>query len=307
MISIAMTTYNGKEYIDLQLKSILSQTMIPNEIVIVDDCSTDNTFEIIEKYKLQYPNIRWILEKNEKNLGWKKNFAKAICMTHGDIIFLSDQDDYWCRDKIEVMVETLSNNDKIKVLAATYQTLDRNSFTLDYSNTMRNRGNKDVSLYKFDKNFYMIHYPGCNIAIRKEMKQWFESEYWNALQPHDEYIWTIGELFEIAFVLDYKVLYYLRHKNAATAKKRYSRLERIRVLEDKLYCINTIEKIISNYKVPNKKEKQNFVFKAKQFIVDRIDFLEKKKLKLVLKLFFNIKQYEKIAFFIIDIYCAWFR
>lgn len=302
-----MTTYNGREYIDLQLESILTQTIIPDEIVIIDDCSVDNTFQILEEYKEKYSNIRWILEKNEKNLGWKRNFAKAICMTHGDIIFLSDQDDYWCRDKIELMVETLNNNDEIKVLAAKYKTFDRNSFMPEWSNSIKDRGNGNVSKYEFDANFYMTHYPGCNIVVKKEMKQWFETEYWNSMQPHDEYLWTIGELFENAFVLDYKVLCYLRHANAVTIDKGYSRLKRIKLLEEKLYCINNIERIIDNYMIPNKKEKKILVFQAKEFITDRINFLKKKSLKAMLKLIINIKQYEKVSFFILDVICAWFR
>lgn len=306
MISIAMTTFNGEEYIDLQLKSILTQTVIPDEIVIVDDCSVDNTFQVLEEYKVRYPNISWILEKNEKNLGWKRNFEKAICMTHGDIIFLSDQDDFWCRDKIAVMVQTLNNNDNIKVLAAEYETFDRNNFNPDWSNSIKDRGSGNILKYKFDKNFYMTHYPGCNMAIKKEMKQWFETEYWNATQPHDEYLWTIGELFENAFVLDYKVLCYLRHSNAVTIDKGHSRSKRLKLLEEKLFCINKIEKIIDNYMVPNKKEKQILVFQAKEFITDRINFLEKKTVKALFKLILNLKQYEKMSFFILDVIFAWF-
>lgn len=305
MISIAMTTYNGKGYIELQLDSILSQTVMPNEIVIVDDCSTDETFEILKNYKYKYSNIKWIIEKNEKNLGWKNNFAKAICMTHGDIIFLSDQDDYWCKDKIEMMVKTFKSDDNIKVLAATYQTFDRHHFNPDLSNTIKDRGNKKVSQYKFDYYFYMTHYPGCNIAIKKEMKQWFDAEYWNGTQPHDEYLWTIGELFGESFVLDYKVLCYLRHVDAATADKGHSRIKRLKLLEEKLYCINNLEKILDDYEATNKKEKQILICQAKQFITDRIDFLTKKKFKSALKLLTKLKLYERISYFMADIIWAW--
>ena len=64
-----------------------------NEIIIVDDCSSDKTIEIIEKYKKNYPDkIKFF--KNEHNLGFTKNFEKAISKSSGDVIFLSDQDDF---------------------------------------------------------------------------------------------------------------------------------------------------------------------------------------------------------------------
>ena len=104
MNSVAMCTYNGEKYIREQLESIIGQTMPPDEIVICDDGSKDHTVDVIRdvledwKGKLQ-------LVCNEKNLGFVKNFEKAISLCHGDIIYLSDQDDVWDLHKIEIMNE----------------------------------------------------------------------------------------------------------------------------------------------------------------------------------------------------------
>ena len=94
-----MCTYNGNQYIREQLESILKQTRIPDEIVICDDCSDDDTVDII-KDALRLWAGTWKVIVNDRNLGYKKNFQKAICLCSGDIIFLSDQDDVWCCDKI---------------------------------------------------------------------------------------------------------------------------------------------------------------------------------------------------------------
>lgn len=112
MISVAMCTYNGEKYIREQLESIINQSMLPDEIVICDDCSKDNTVNII-KETLDNWSGKVHLVVNDKNLGYRKNFEKAISLCNGDIIFLSDQDDVWNRNKIEIMVNALNNSDAI--------------------------------------------------------------------------------------------------------------------------------------------------------------------------------------------------
>ena len=77
MISIALCTYNGSRYIAQQLQSIIKQTVQPDEIIICDDHSTDNSV-IIAKSVLEKWNGRWQIIVNEKNLGFRKNFQKCI-------------------------------------------------------------------------------------------------------------------------------------------------------------------------------------------------------------------------------------
>lgn len=100
--SVAMCTYNGARYIEEQLRSIINQTVPVGEIVICDDRSTDNTIEIIEKVAKEVSTPIHVYV-NEMNLGCVANFEKAIHLCKGDIIFLSDQDDLWMQDKVEVI------------------------------------------------------------------------------------------------------------------------------------------------------------------------------------------------------------
>ena len=74
MISIAMTTYNGEKYVEYQLKSILKQTLLADEIVICDDGSTDKTLEIVRRIISENPIANIILIENETNLGYVRNF-----------------------------------------------------------------------------------------------------------------------------------------------------------------------------------------------------------------------------------------
>lgn len=100
MISVAMCTYNGANFIAKQLQSIIIQSLPPDEIIICDDRSSDSTVSICQEILSDWSG-QWHIEVNEKNLGFKKNFEKAIQICHGDIIFLSDQDDVWMPNKIE--------------------------------------------------------------------------------------------------------------------------------------------------------------------------------------------------------------
>jgi glycosyltransferase involved in cell wall biosynthesis len=74
-ISIAMTAYNGEKYIQEQLDSYCKQTILPDELVIVDDCSTDSTQKIINNFKEKAP-FKTIIIRNEENIGSTKSFEK---------------------------------------------------------------------------------------------------------------------------------------------------------------------------------------------------------------------------------------
>ncbi len=108
-ISIALATYNGQDYIAEQLNSILEQTLRPDEIIIGDDCSTDATIAKIESF-LPACNIPIRLTCNTSRLGFRSNFQSILKRCSGDIIFLSDQDDYWYPQKIATVISALNNN-----------------------------------------------------------------------------------------------------------------------------------------------------------------------------------------------------
>lgn len=99
-ISIALCTYNGAKYLKSQLESIAAQTRLPDEMMVCDDGSTDETLSILKAFAAT-ARFSVHIERNEKNLGYAKNFEKAISQCTGDIIFLSDQDDVWHFEKIQ--------------------------------------------------------------------------------------------------------------------------------------------------------------------------------------------------------------
>ena len=90
-ISIALTVYNGEKFLQNQIDSFLSQTLLPNEIIISDDCSSDKSMDILENYKSNN-NVDIKVFRNDYNLGHQKFPKCDFC--NGDII-LSNQDDVW--------------------------------------------------------------------------------------------------------------------------------------------------------------------------------------------------------------------
>lgn len=104
-VSIAMATYNGEKFLSKQLESILAQSYAHLEIIICDDCSSDSTWEILKVYASQDNRIS--IYRNDYNLGFVKNFEKAITLCSGRYIALSDQDDIWLPEKIEIMLQKI--------------------------------------------------------------------------------------------------------------------------------------------------------------------------------------------------------
>ncbi|SDM70217.1 glycosyltransferase family 2 protein [Bacillus sp. OK048] len=99
--SVCVATYNGAEFIVRQLDSVLKQFDHGDEVIVIDDCSKDNTIEIIKE---AYGN-RVQVHVNEKNLGAIKSFERAISFATGDILFLCDQDDIWEDNKVATVMK----------------------------------------------------------------------------------------------------------------------------------------------------------------------------------------------------------
>jgi glycosyltransferase involved in cell wall biosynthesis len=99
---VALCTYNGGKYLKEQLESILSQTKQPDAIVICDDCSTDDTWDILNRFKLSAP-VSVKLMRNATQQGVTKNFELAVQSLETDLIFLCDQDDIWFVNKISTI------------------------------------------------------------------------------------------------------------------------------------------------------------------------------------------------------------
>ncbi|MCD8396511.1 MAG: glycosyltransferase family 2 protein [Lachnospiraceae bacterium] len=168
--SVAMCTYNGEAYIREQLQSILEQDVPVDEIVLADDGSTDGTVRIAREV-LSQSSVSYEILVNKKNLGFRKNFEQAIARTHGEIIFLSDQDDVWKREKVRVIWAHFQKNPSCLLVFSNAVVVDanRNPQAMDlWDSLMLNKETLADTDWKrlFLKGWYVT---GAATAIRREL------------------------------------------------------------------------------------------------------------------------------------------
>ena len=154
-----MATYNGAAYLPEQLGSFVTQSRLPDELVITDDGSTDDTLAIIEAFTGRAPfEVRYAI--NEKNLGYAANFDRAIQQCTGDLIFLSDQDDVWLPEKIaRIEAEFERNPGALLVMC------DAELVHADGSQTGLTKREQTLALGFNDDQFV----TGCCMAFRREL------------------------------------------------------------------------------------------------------------------------------------------
>lgn len=102
-VSVALCTHNGSRWVTQFLESLGSQEQLPDELVVQDDRSTDNTVELVLAFAERAPfEVR--LETNDERLGSTANFAQALARSRGRLIALADQDDIWYPAKLRLLV-----------------------------------------------------------------------------------------------------------------------------------------------------------------------------------------------------------
>jgi glycosyltransferase involved in cell wall biosynthesis len=111
LVSVAMATYNGASYISQQLKSIVDQSYPNLEVIITDDASSDGTLAILYDYRNKYDYIKVFI--NPVNLGITSTFEHSIKNCSGSYIAISDQDDIWDTNKVEILMKAIGNEDAI--------------------------------------------------------------------------------------------------------------------------------------------------------------------------------------------------
>lgn len=164
-ISIVIATYNGEKYIREQVQSILNQTVLPNEILIADDLSTDNTRSIIMELK-KNSIIDIQVNFNTNNLGWKKNFYQLLKQVTGDIIFYCDQDDIWEKNKIENILKIFDREKNINCVMSNYKKIDE--FGRYIGDGIKDK--KDGYILPYDVKLNSAF--GCLLAFKKNIKDY---------------------------------------------------------------------------------------------------------------------------------------
>jgi glycosyltransferase involved in cell wall biosynthesis len=229
LVSIALCTYNGEKYLKDQLDSIINQTYKNIEIIVVDDCSSDNTSSILSEYQSRYSQLHVFI--NTTNLGYNKNFEKAITLCSGEYIAVSDQDDIWVNHKIETMMKNWKTNTVLMHHAA--KSFNSSSLPILSIST-------EFDYSKLNKKHIIISsfVQGCTVLFHSSLK--------TIIFPFNKtilYDWWIGFCAfysgEVQF-LHQNLIYHRKHDNSAHYSLKRSRLEIKRELVKHIkYFINS--------------------------------------------------------------------
>ncbi len=149
LVSVIMPSYNTAKFISETIDSVLTQTYTNWELIIVDDCSTDNTDEVVKSF-LSDDRIKYI--KNEKNSGAAFSRNRALCEAKGKWIAFLDSDDLWLPEKLEKQIEFMEKND-YHFSYTNYIEIDEESKT----NGKRVTGPKKITKY----GMYNYCWMGC--------------------------------------------------------------------------------------------------------------------------------------------------
>ena len=214
-IAVIMSTFNGSEFIVEQLTSIMNQSLKVNKVVICDDFSKDNTCELIEEFINENRlSDKWILIRNEENVGWRKNFHNLIKSISSDFIFLCDQDDIWFNEKVARMVDCLVENPKIEVLTSNFRQFSQSDeISLDNNSETRNS-----NIYSWDLSFFnSVERPGCTYLIRGDfIRKLNSSLFFDGQNAHDAVIWSVSCARGTLYNFDTALIFWRRHQSSAT-------------------------------------------------------------------------------------------
>ncbi|MFC4989649.1 glycosyltransferase, partial [Saliphagus infecundisoli] len=208
-VSVAVCTYNGEEHLEGQIDSIIEQTHMPDQIIFCDDGSTDETLDILNNYRSEYPHIIE-LYKNSSNLGITKNFSKAISKCNGDYIFLSDQDDVWKEDKIKKHIKCHEESNAGVVFNNALVVNHRlEPITDHWSTSEYQSGIAQNPRHCFSELLKYNFMKGCEMSFSDRVKEYIVPIPDNV--PHDYYIAISGSVVSYVSSIEEPLHLYRRH------------------------------------------------------------------------------------------------
>lgn len=288
-ISVVMSTYNAEPYLDVQLDSLLRQTRIPDEVIILDDGSTDDTVKKIENFIDKNQLSNWMVKKNVCNIGWQTNFINAIKKTTGDVVFTCDQDDIWLENKIESMTAVLEGKPQILLLAGDYKLLEEKT-----EGTFIEReiftDSKVIEKKVFDEKFFYVQRPGCVFAFRREL--WKKAlNYTFPNNPHDALLWRTAITLDGLYLFHHPVILWRRHKKAETNGARPGRDKMLEWFDYVKNVTKSLERLLTENNVNDREKKVIFINHFERVIETRQKAYENKNPFIQIKTWKDYKYY----------------
>jgi len=243
LISVIVPLYNYRKYIGYCLNSILNQTYKNFELIVVDDCSIDNSYSVAKKFKKKDSRVKVI--KTDKNSGYSKAKNDGIVISKGDYIVTIDADDMMTKNSLEIRLKAMLKHNVDFVYANAYFVKNKISLEECYS-TNKHRINKSLDLYNIHaqsvtmKREVHVKYGlyDENLRSRSDREMW-----WRLFGKNDKHDKKVS-----SYYIDKPVAYYRYHRYSMWRKrKRKPDLDKkVTEMSDRAYEIRKKEGITKN-------------------------------------------------------------
>ena len=297
MISVAMATYNGEKYIRKQIESIYKQSYPVDEVIICDDQSNDNTVKIINRFIYEnHLSKKWKVVVNEKQLGFVKNFIKAISLTTGEFVFLSDQDDIFYQNKFQVMMDFFRNNPQCILLNANYEIIDENGrVSENFRSRSRKKRKHCVEQIEFREWLFESAFPGFSMGFRACIREKIVNSNIEDCYGHDQIIGLIAidqkGNYRMGDVLSGYRIHYKNTTGGINVMSNYSISKRIEQKEKERTEYKRMENLIKKNGIQN--IDYEFFSQREKELEKRIKLLKERNLWGEVLLLFKAKTYPK--------------
>ena len=216
-IRVCIAAYNGERYIAEQIASILAQIGPDDEVVVVDDCSTDGTAAVVDQ--ISDPRVK--LFRQTRNRGYVQAFGAAMAEARGEYILLADQDDLWAPGRVEVMVDALRAG--ADVVATNLATMGGPDYVsgpyrqVDWR--LRERDSRRRLRNLFGTLIGAMSYWGCAMGLRRETLALLLPFPKYLTESHDLWIAIYGNLARSIKHLEFRSVYWRNHATNTNPKK----------------------------------------------------------------------------------------
>lgn len=232
-VSIAMATFNGERFIADQLESLANQTMLPAEMVVCDDKSSDDTVNIIEEFAKTSPfPVR--IYRNETRLRFSENFIKSIKLCRERYISFCDQDDIWQSDKIAKSVENLQSNGAL-MCSHRVELIDEYGENIGVSSNM-----SDSAILRGSELEPWGVFLGFTCTIDRYLLKIIDPVHrprdlieYNMPMSHDRWFYFVAASFGAISYIDEPLALYRQHDKNVFGRTRSTTIQQIRKLSQK--------------------------------------------------------------------------
>lgn len=308
-IGVAVALYNGERFLKEQLDSIRLQSTPADRVVFCDDGSSDGTVSVVNDYISEHGlSDRWTLYKNESNLGYIRNFYKAISLCDTDYVFLCDQDDIWKEDKIERMAAIMTERPEILLLSCRYGIIDAQG-TQQHSVVERaSKSNESLRPVSVQDILTAYRWPGMVMCLQKSFFEEIAEKISHCDVAHDFMFAVLSADREGFWEYDYVGAFHRRHDNN-TAREEH-RISKLLNLERKLKDISVTQKLWTSFlegSLTLRPENRELMEKRLACLNERESALRRKSLCGILKLYIrNDGKMLRLNSFVCDIWLVCF-